>query len=51
MNTRRSIVAFILARAPRFAIAQSADLIITNARIYPVDGSQPVVEEMAIRVQ
>jgi predicted amidohydrolase YtcJ len=50
MNYRRPLLAFVLASAaPCLAIAQSADLIITNARIYTVDENRPVVEAMAIR--
>jgi len=35
--------------APGIASSQSADLIVTNARIYTVDENRPVVDAMAIR--
>ena len=53
MPNRRLTLALILAPlaaiTPRLASAQSADLIITNARIYTVDENRPVVDAMAIR--
>jgi len=53
MTNRRLTLGIILASfsfaAPRLAAAQSADLIVTNARIYTVDENRPVVEAMAIR--
>ncbi len=53
MTNRRLTLALILAplavTAPRAAFSQSADLIITNARIYTVDENRPIVDAMAIR--
>ncbi len=45
----RLLTALLLASATTLAQAQSADLIITNARIYTVDDSRPVVAAMAVR--
>jgi hypothetical protein len=53
MITRRLALAVVLtslasaARSP--ATVQTADLIVTNARIDTVDENRPVVEAMAIR--
>ncbi|HEX9564873.1 MAG TPA: amidohydrolase [Gemmatimonadaceae bacterium] len=53
MLTRRLALAAVVALAPVASAqdlgAQSADLIVTNARIYTVDENRPMVEAMAIR--
>ena len=53
MSYRRLALALVLTPlalvAPRIASSQSADLIVTNARIYTVDENRPVVDAMAIR--
>ena len=47
----RSALVATLLTAPLCAQAQSrpADLIVTNARIYTVDDSRPIVAAMAVR--
>ena len=53
MSYRRLALALVLTPlallAPGIASSQSADLIVTNARIYTVDENRPVVDAMAIR--
>ena len=52
MSNRRLALAVILTSliaAPRAIVAQAADLIVTNARIYTVDENRPLVDAMAIR--
>jgi predicted amidohydrolase YtcJ len=51
MTNRRLTLAIILAFlvAPGALLAQAADLIVTNARIYTVDENRPMVDAMAIR--
>jgi predicted amidohydrolase YtcJ len=52
MTNRRLALAVILTSlmaAPRAIVAQAADLIVTNARIYTVDENRPLVDAMAIR--
>src|SRR5574338_120110 len=50
MPNRRFAIALSFALvAPCVARSQSADVIITNARIYTVDENRPVVDAMAIR--
>jgi predicted amidohydrolase YtcJ len=52
MTNRRLALAVILTSlvaAPRAMVAQAADLIVTNARIYTVDENRPLVDAMAIR--
>jgi predicted amidohydrolase YtcJ len=51
MTNRRLILGIILTSlvAPSALVAQAADLIVTNARIYTVDENRPIVDAMAIR--
>lgn len=52
MSNRRLVLSLILASlavATRGTAQQSADLIVTNARICTVDENRPMVEAMAIR--
>jgi predicted amidohydrolase YtcJ len=48
-RSRRVALALALCSAPLAAQQPSADLIITNARIYTVDDSRPVVAALAVR--
>jgi predicted amidohydrolase YtcJ len=47
--TRPGLLAAPLSLSVSQALAQPADLIVTNARICTVDGNRPVVDAMAIR--
>jgi len=52
MSNRRLVLSLILASlavVPGVSAQQSADLIVTNARIYTVDENRPMVDAMAIK--
>ena len=50
MSNRRLVLSLpSLAVAPRVSAQQSADLIVTSARIYTVDENRPMVEAMTIK--
>ncbi len=45
----RRLLTLVLAASPAFAQHATADLIVTNARIYTADEARPVVDAMAVR--
>src|SRR3954470_20895625 len=49
MHTRLSILALVVASQLGAQASRPADLIVTNARIYTVDDSRPVVSALAVR--
>jgi hypothetical protein len=45
----RRLIAIVLAASPALAQQAPADLIVTNARVYTVDESHPIVDALAVR--